>query len=60
MSNHSEFRLATILAMFLLIALAAFHFNDELFFGHSEDSAFTTEEARQDELAPDLVEESDY
>lgn len=59
MSNHSEFRLATILAMALLIALAVFHFNDEIFLGHPEESIITSEEAQQDDLPPDLMEESD-
>ena len=59
MSNHSESRLATILAMALLIALALFHFNEELFLGHSEESITTSEEAQQDDLPPDLTEESD-
>ena len=60
MSNHSEFSFAKILAILLSIALVAFHFNDDFFFGHSEEPVFTIEEAQQDELAPDLIEESDY
>jgi hypothetical protein len=59
MSNHSEFSFAIILAILLSIALVAFHFNDDLFFGHPEKSIITSEEVQQEDLPPDLTEESD-
>ena len=60
MINQSEINLATVLSILLFLALVIFHFNDNLFFGSSEDPVIKSEEAQQDDFAPDLMEQSDY